>query len=261
MTVSALPVTLWLTLVLEWSAAVIFAVLAAEFLQRRVRDETVRLANVLFALWWLGLATSNFVSGLRIILVSVDMPLTVIVGLSFVSSSVVSVGLAGLLYYLIFLFTGRSFLLWPLLGLYALFGGWVIVSYARWQPLGVEIGAWSTSFIHAHPYTDAYRLSVLSVLVAPQLVAVLALTILAVRLPQSAARVRMLVVAVSVTAYLGNALAASAYPQDSAWLLVSEIIPVTAGVAVLIAYRPPSWLPWRLPPEMPATLQREATRS
>ncbi len=260
MTLLSVPGTLWLSLVLDWSAAAIFCVLAAEFLQRRVRDHAVRFANVLFALWWLGLGVSNFVSGLRVILVSIDMPLTVLIGLSFVSSAAVAVGLAGLLYYLIFLFTGRSVFLWPLLVFYAGFCGWIIHSHARWQPIGVDVGAWSTSFIHAQPYSDAYRLSVLAALVAPQLIAVLLLIALAARLPRSAARVRMFVVALSVTTYIGNSFAASLYPDDTGWLLVGEIVPVVVGLAVLFAYRPPSWLPWRLPPEMPATLQRGATR-
>ncbi|MBA2666308.1 MAG: hypothetical protein H0U69_04655 [Trueperaceae bacterium] len=255
----SLPTTLWIVLGTQWTAAAVFTLLGVVLLRRSVADDAARFASVMFALWWFGLGVSKFVAGLRIALQVPDVPLSLLVGLSFVSSSAVAIGLAGLLCHLIYLFTGRTALLWPVIGFYALLCGWIISSSSVWNPVGVEISAWGAEFAYAQPYTMAYRLVVLLVIVGPQVLAVAALFVMAARLPSSAGRFRTIVVAASVAIYIVDALIAPAYPADSAiWQIVHHMIPIGVGLGVLAVYRPPRWLRGRMPPELSATALREA---
>jgi hypothetical protein len=250
--------TLWLALLIAWSTSTLFLVLGLGLLGRPATSEGPRLANVLFAVWWIGLAASNAITGMRILLVALDMPLTLFVGLQFVNAAAVTMGLAGLLYYLLFLFTGRSFLLWPLVVFYALFCGWIIRSTGTWSPVGVEVSATGAALLYEHPIDGTFRLLALLALVGPQLVAVAALFALATRLPPSASRVRLLTVAGAIALWFGAVFALPVTGDATVAQVARLLVTLVAGALVLAVHYPPSWLRERLPPEIPVSAPREA---
>jgi hypothetical protein len=242
---------------LAWGAAAVFFALGLTLLRRPVSSDDARLATTLFSFFWFGVGVSNFSSGLRIPLAAADVPLTVLVGLSFIGYAALTMGLAGLLYYLVFLFTGQSFVVWPLVVFYALICAWLIRSTASWRPSGVEVAAWSARILYEQPLQGQPQLVALLALVGPQLLAVIAIFVVAARLPRSAARVRMVVVGAAILTWFGGTLLANVFAIDgTAWQVIRALLPILVGLAVILVHRPPPWLAWRLPPEIPEAIQR-----
>lgn len=233
--------------------------------ERPASSRHARLASSMFAAWWYALAASTGATALTDGLTAVaDPPLSLVMGLQFLSVAAVCMGLAGLLYYLVYLYTGRTGSFWPLVAGYALFAGVLIQVMAAWEPVGVVAAEWGASIDYARPASDATVLMLLLVLIGPQLAASVALFLLAARLPDSAARVRLLVVATAIFAWFGSTLLATAVgaTSNTAWQVLQLWIPVLVGLGVLLAHRPPLWLEARMPPELPAEpVSRLRTRS
>jgi hypothetical protein len=241
------------------AAALTFALLGMTLLERSVRS-SARLANTMFAVWWLGIGIQQFSNGTRIVLAHLHVPLSLHVGLQFASFAAAMVGLGGLLYYLLFLHTGRSIVLWPIMALYAGFFGWYMMLIAGFEPRGLTIGTWSVSYSYASPPSPDLVISFLVFVVGPQLLAGLALVVLALRLPPSGARTRTGVVAAGVLLWFGSALLGPALGlQGDLWSLMTLLIPLLVGSSVLAVYRPPRWLRDRVDPDPALPGEKEAT--
>jgi hypothetical protein len=252
------PLSLLLGLVIHLSAACVFAVLATVLNRRRV-PAAARAANTMFALWWYCVGLQQLINAARIALWAGDFPLSLHVGLTLIGGAAIVTGLAGLLSYLIFMFTGRSVLRWPLVVFYSLYFGWYMTLVSGFNPIAVTPATWNVTYVYAAPPSQELVLSFLGVLVGPQLLAGIALVILGLRLPASAARVRALVVATGVLLWFGSTLLGPAAGFASgAWQLLTLLIPLTFGSSVLLVHRPPAWLRRRLPPELEGATARGA---
>ena len=214
-----------------------------------------RLAGSTFAAWWYALAASSAVSGIGAVATALgDPPVSLLTGLQFLNVAAICMGLAGLLYYLVFLYSGRSGHFWPLAIAYSLFAAGLVRAMVGWGPVAVVATRYDASVVYADPGSEASVLVLLLVLVGPQLLASLALFLLATRLPHSASRVRLLVVAAAIFAWFGSVFAGEAVglSGNDAWEVLQLWIPVLVGASVLLVHRPPSWLEKRMPPELPA---------
>jgi hypothetical protein len=246
------PDTLLAGMLISFATAAAFVALAT-VLNRRHVHAAARPANVMFALWWYCIGLQQFISASRTAIWAIDLPLSLHVGLSFVGFAATAIGLAGLLVYLIYVFTGRSVVLWPLVTFYALYFGYFVTLVAELEPTAVVAEAWSVSYAYAAEPSAAFVVSFLAVLLGPQLVAGVGLVVLALVIPPSAARVRVVAVAAGVLLWFGAiVLGAAADLSSTAWDLATRLIPLAVGVGLLLVYRPPSWLARRLPPELPS---------
>jgi hypothetical protein len=238
-------------IVVHLAAALVFAVLAMAVGRRAVPGDA-RPANTLFALWWWCIGLQQLIGATRIALWALGLPLSLQVGLSLVSGAAVMTGLAGLLTYLIYVYTGRSTLRWPLIIFYALYFGWYATLLAGFEPVGVSPNVWNVTFDYTAPPSPTLVITFLAILVGPQLVAGIALLFLALRLPPSAARVRVTTVGAGVLLWFGSTLIGPAAGiTGDAWRLVTLLIPLSVGSGVLLVHRPPPWLARRLPEELP----------
>jgi hypothetical protein len=218
------------------TAATFFSI--ALLLHRRHVRGDLRGAMTMFAVWWWCVGFQQVIAATRIVLWSGELPLSLHVGLSLASTAALAMGLAALLSYLLYLFTGRDVLWWPLVVLYGLYFGWYVTLIAGLEPVAVEAAAWGVTYLYASPPSESLVLSFLAFLVGPQLVAGLALVVLAMRLPPSLARLRMTVVAAGVLLWFGSALITPATGfEGPGWGAVRMLIPLVVGLSVLLVYR------------------------
>jgi hypothetical protein len=243
----------WYVIGMALATAAVFFALAASLMSRTVRHEGGRLANTAFALWWFSLGVQQSVAAVRIPVGLAEMPFSLLLGLHFVTVAAVTFGLAGLLTYLLYLFTGRAVVSWPIFLGYSAYGGWLVHYTIAREPLRYDVGPWGVTIDYARTAPPMESLLVLLVLLGPQLAAIAGLVAVAARLPPSASRWRMLVVAAGTAAWFLSALLATALAvTDPVWRAANPVLPLAVGTSVLLVYRPPAWLQRRLPPEIPS---------
>lgn len=157
--------------------------------------------------------------------------------------------LTGLLYYLVFLFTGRRWTWAPLAVFYVLF--WLVLVYAiHWGgPVGLQVESRSTELVYEReleeiPWVQALGLALL----IPPIVGALAYASLFFKAPGRLQRFRIATVAGSIAVWFFISLVASVsgMGETSWWLVASRAIALAAAGANLVAYRPPAWLIERL---------------
>jgi len=244
--------TLFVGMLVRVVTAIIFGALALTVDRRRVHP-AARPANTMFALWWWAIGLQQLLTAVRTGLWSLGLPLSLHVGLSLVSTAALLMGLAGLLYYLIYLYTGRALLLWPLIGAYAASFVWWFGRFAALEPIDVVLDDLTIRFVFGAPPSQELLLGALAFLVGPQLLACVAIVVLAFRLPASAARVRLTVVAVGVVLWFGSSVAVMFIGVDGiVWDVVRLFAAPLVGVSVLLAYAPPPWLARHLPADAPS---------
>lgn len=247
--------TLAIAACLSFLAALALAWLGWVIWLRPASSRGARTASAMFALWWYALAVRSAIGGVRDLSVALDEPpLSLMVGLQFMNLVAVCMGLAGLLYYLLYLYTGRAVWFWPLTLGYAAYAGALVHANLRWEPIGVTVTAWDVSLDFANAAAPATTLGLLLILIGPQLVASLALFALSARLPTSASRVRLVVVSSAIFVWFASTFLASALGarEHEAWQVIELFIPLLVGLPVLAVHRPPAWLRRFLPPELPA---------
>jgi hypothetical protein len=242
-----MPLTLWFTLIVTTATAAVFFALSATLLRRPMADEGARIANLAFGLWWFAVGAQETVVALRIPLALAEAPLSLMVGFTFASLAAVTLGLAALLYYLLYLFTGRTVVSWPLLLFYSVYCGWGIQYLATRRPMGYDVTPWGVSIDYVLPASPLATLTALLVLVGPPLVAVGALLVLSLRMPRGPTRLRVVVLALATAMWFSSAIVAAGLGASAdAWQAVATLIPLAVGIAVLTVYRPPPWLRERL---------------
>lgn len=214
-------------------------------LGRREVEETAKPAARSFTVWWYGLAlvTALGAAGnLAGTLGATSLPL--FVALLYASLALLCVALWGLLYFLLYLFTGRRGLVAPLAVFYAAYFALLVAVVTQAAPNAVVVDRWSTHVVYARPFEGLVTNVLLSLLILPQLAGALAYFTLVFRLREPTLRYRVALVSSSIivwfmSAYLG-ALAGLA-SQDW-WQVASRLLGLGAATAILLAYQPPGWI-------------------
>jgi hypothetical protein len=239
--------TLALSAALLLAAAALFGGVGAQVRRRRV--EAVDPAALrAFALWWVGAALVLVLLAVRLGLGAMGVidpaPLA---GLGYLTSVPLGAAVGGLLYYLLYLLTGKRLGV-PVGALYAafvLFAWAYTTSQAPWH---VEVGAWDARLVGAGS-PDRRLLAVYGALLAvPPVLAAIAYAGLAWRLPRGPARARAAVLALALLQLFAALLASFLLGVASApWFaLVYESSALVAGLLAMLAYRPPAWARARL---------------
>lgn len=203
----------------------------------------------LFAVWWFGLAASTAIGGARSLLGAVGiLDLAIHATLSMVSLLPLCVALWGLLYYLLFLYTGRKSILWPLSALYALVYLSFVALIVWLAPTGAEASASGVTLTYAREASGPVVWAFLAVLLGPIVVAAILYGSLYFRLKDRSQRYRVgLVSAGFLVWFAAPAVAFVAGVADDAWWPVaSHVIGLVVPGIVLLAYKPPSWVRRRL---------------
>jgi hypothetical protein len=213
--------------------------------QRVVLSMDGRLAWRLLTVWWYGLAGTTLVTGIMSLLGALALTsLPVFVVLTHINLLLICVALWGLLYYLLYLFTGSRRSLLPLTVFYIAYYGLLVYYITVSTPTSVQAGRWSTSIIYRAPLTGPLVFFVLILLVFPQIIGALAYFTLYFRVKGVTQKYRILLVSWSVIIWFGSAFAASAagLAKYDWWQIASRLLGLGAAFVILMAYLPPAWL-------------------
>lgn len=233
--------TLLLAAGVQVVAAVLYGTLGARLAGQRLAGED-KVAMRLFALWWICLAATS-ASGMVLSVSAAfgwaNFPL--FMALTQFTITTICVGLAGLLYYLVYVYTGRSRYLWYVVAFYIVF--YIVLEFyiLASNPDHVIVGRWATSIGYEHPFAGPYYLLVVLGLLGPQVGAAFALLMLYRRLESRAQKYRVVIVSVSMLVWFGTSTIASLakVTQSDAYHFFSLFLGIAAAAMILLAYFPP----------------------
>ena len=223
-------------------SATIYGYVAARLRQRTVSDPDARLAWQLFGIWWYCLAATTLVSGILHLLGAFNiLSLTPFVAFTYINILLICIALWGLLYYLIYLFTGSRRFMVPLTIFYIIYYILLVYLITASDPVRVEMTRWAVQLVYAHPLTGPFFSLALVLLVFPQILAALTYFTLFFRMREATQRYRILLVSWCIILWFGSAFAASVagLSREDWWQIVSRLIGLGAAIGILFAYFPP----------------------
>lgn len=229
------------TLVLAGSASMLTGLgfgLVGRAVALRHPSAAARAAQLAGALWWAGLGGYLVLQGGLTIAAGMDtLDATAYMASRFVAIPLLCGGVWGLVYHLVYLFTGRREAAIPLAILYgavALLFFWATFS----QPRAVVIGRW---LIEVDDSSPVYR-AVYLLVGLPPILASFAYVRLLPRLREPMQRYRAALIGGSIFLYVGSGLVARLGSSDLLKFLSLVVLGVLAAGASLAAYYPPAAL-------------------
>lgn len=197
----------------------------------------------MLGLWWLATAANQAMGGALYVAAAFGWTdLAVQLTYVHVQRLLVAVSLVGLLYYLLFLLTGRR----TLVALWVVYGLWFasqVYNVSAGVPDGVSVFRWRTDLHYAIARPAAWSLLGL-VIVVPPIVAALSLLRVYRRVETPTQRFRIAVLSGAFTLWWAVAFIAgnaAAFDVDAIQLL-NRAVGVLVALAVLVAYEPFGWM-------------------
>lgn len=225
------------------ATAALYAYVGRLVLARESAGPDARRANVLFAVWWLGLALVTLLGATRSVLVALGMvDLGFHVALSYVSLVPLVALLWGLVYYLVYIYTGNPRTFVPVTLLHVAILGFLLFLVAYLRPVGLQVNEWNVTFTYDRAPTGALVALTLVSILAPALLAAVGYGTLYFRTEDPTARYRIGLVSGAFILWFGSAvLGASVHAIGtwSAWPIASRVIGLVATLMILAAYKPP----------------------
>lgn len=220
--------------------------IAIQLGKRQLTETGDRLAWSAFRIWWLALGLNIGLGAVNTLMALASIyNLTAHLILMLSSILVLCIALWGLLYYLIYLFTGSRLWAWPLAAFYGLvFVSLVAYLFFVLQPVGVIHENGSASLQYA---SDAPELNVLIVaifILLPQILAALAYFSLFFRVKDRAQKYRVLLVSLSILVWFSSPFIALGlgWADLPWWSLASRLLGLAAVLAIYWAYYPPIFI-------------------
>lgn len=241
--------TLLIGAIFSLASAGIYFYVGRSLSRRLVIPTDARLAWNLFVVWWYALAGSSLSTGILSLLGSLglaDLPLL----LTFTQVNLLAVCLAlyGLMYYLLFLFTGSRKMLIPLTAFYIVYYT-LLTYYLNWlEPVSISLGRWNTSLVYQKETAGPFFVVLLMGLVLPQIIGSIAYFSMYFRVKEATQKYRVALVSWSILIWFSSALLASisGLSQHDWWQIVSRMVGLGAALTILMAYQPFRWIKKRL---------------
>lgn len=228
------------------TAAAIFAYVGSRLSHRKVSPESVTAAQA-FVLWWYGLSLTTALAALQNVLAYggiVDPPLHLTILLF--NLLVVCVALAGLVFYLVFLYSGRAGAAYYVGAFYVLVFVGLLYYAVAFNTGQLIVKRWNVTMLPDAP-TSLLAILILAI-VGPEFGGAVALLALRRRLEDPTARYRVTVVGLSLLLWLGIVTvgAVGGLSANDLWQIVSRVVSIGAAFGVLLAYFPPPFVQRRL---------------
>lgn len=237
--------TLALDAGLALATALLYGYVGRLTLARPSQEKDGRTAIRLFAVWWFGLAIITVTGAIRALLAAagiLDLPLHM--ALSFASLLPLVAAIWGLLYYLLYIYTGNRRFFWPVTVAHA--GILVYFTYLTlWlDPLAVKVSDWSVTMENARTLTGAPLAFALFLILGPVMIAAIGYGSLAFRTQDPTTRYRVAMVSGAFILWFGSAVVASATMLGKWywWPLAARGIALFSTLLILAAYRPPGFV-------------------
>ena len=208
-----------------------------------------RAAIVAFAWWWYGAAAVLFLIGLQSLLVLAGIEtLAVHNAIRYVRMVPLSVAVGSLLFFMLYLLTGK--IVWRTL-LKVGYGGFFLftIYYAYLsEPVHLRVTAWDVRMTPQTPVPPALGILFGVLLAGPILFATIAYATLFFKVKDPTHRYRLALLALSFIVWFGAILIGFLLRWTGYdWFpLVYETPGILAGALVIMAYRPPQWIQRRL---------------
>lgn len=218
-------------------------------LTRRDVAAEARHAVYMFGLWWFGLAGLTGLASLRTLLAAAGIvPLGPFVVLTYVNLFLLTIALLGLVYYLVYLFSGRADTMTPITAFYLVFFFLLAAIVSSANPVGVDVTGWDATLAYEAPPTGSLMQAVLLLFLGPPLVGALAYMSQLFRVEDRTQRYRIGLVSASIVLWFGSAYGVSLIGIGDAlwWTIGSKLIGLSAALTILAAYLPPGWIRQRL---------------
>lgn len=212
--------------------------------RRRIGGDS-QLAADSFSLWWYALGAVTAVGVVNRALgfagvTDVDVYTT----MTYLTLLILCVALFGLLYYLVYLFTGNRRTLAPIAGFYAAYYVFLLYYVTLQHPIGVDITQTGARLRYETTLSGAPLVLLGLLLILPPVIGAIGYARLFLRVEAPTQRYRIGMVSFTILAWFGSSLVAwplgvSAQPW---WQGVSRLIGLFAALLILAAYRPPGWV-------------------
>lgn len=217
---------------------------------RRPTSRADRLAMRMFAAWWFSAAAIILLGAAPSLLSLAGTPsLWVLDITTFATAVPLAVGLCGLLYYLLYIYTGRKSLIRPLGAAYAAFFVFTVFYFAQFDGRRLEETAYSVRILSDVQPPAWMRVAYGATVALPILAAVVGYGLLLRRTHSPAQRFRLTLVSASFFVWFTPVLGAFVLGFDQAdWFPFVYQVPGTlAAFLISLAYRPPSFVErrWR----------------
>jgi hypothetical protein len=238
------PTLLFGALLAILSAAIYFYV-GRVLSRRHASSVDSRLAWRLFVVWWYALAAATFFTAMLSLFGAfgiTDLP--VFITFTLMNLLATCVALHGLMFYLLYLFTGNRKLLGPLTVFYILYYMLLVYYVEASIPVNVTVERWRTVLVYENQIRGPFYLLLLLLLAFPQIIGSLAYFSLYFRVEPVTQKYRILLVSWSIiiwflSTFLGSIAGLAQYDW---WQIVSRFIGLGAALSILLAYQPPAWI-------------------
>ena len=236
--------TLLFGAVLAFLCAGIYFYVGRVLSRRHQSSSGAGMAWLMFVTWWYGLALATLTTGVLNLLGAlgiIGLPLfTTITILNLLTTCV---SLFGLVFYLLYLYTGKASLIWPLGIFYFFYYGLLVYVVEASDPIGVTVNRW-TANLQFQAVSASLVVLALVLLVFPQILGSLAYFMLYFQVKERTQKYRILLVSWSIIIWFLSAflISIAGLSQQDWWQIISRLIGLGAALTILFAYQPPSWI-------------------
>lgn len=199
----------------------------------------------MFIVWWYGLAASSMSTAVLNLLGAFGITsLPLFTTFTLMNLFLICVALCGLMFYLLYLFTGNPRLLVSLAGFYFVYYFFLVYYIQARMPVGVMVERWRAVLEYQNQIQGPLFLVALLLLVFPQILGSLAYFMLYFQVKTVTQKYRVLLVSWSIIIWFLSTLLASlsGLAEQDWWQIVSRLIGLSASLVILMAYQPPSWV-------------------
>ena len=213
--------------------------------RRRSNSEDSRAAWLLFVVWWYALAATTLSGAVLSLLGALGMAgLPLFTTFTLVNLLAICVALYGLVFYLLYLYTGNRGLLGPLTGFYIAYYILLVYYVQASGPASVEVQRWRTVLVYENQLRGPLFVTALLLLLLPPILGGLAYFLLYFQVKSATQKYRILLVSWSIIIWFLSGLIASitGFSQYDWWQIISRLIGLGAAFAILLAYQPPTWI-------------------
>jgi len=225
------------TLAFALASAAIYGLVARTVQRRPVSDE-VRGARNAFVLWWGSLAVLSAVAAV-LALPFVPLDLALWEGLTIVLLGLICVALAGLVYYLVFIYTNQRKALLPIILGYAAVFLFLLYFIFKQVPNGVVDARWGPKMTYQNEVTTGPLVWALVILIiVPPILAAAAYLRLYGKVDDPLQKRRVLLVGLGILLWFLTSLGASVGNVQLAdwWQVASRLISLTAAGMTYYAF-------------------------
>jgi len=213
--------------------------------RRRQTSSGSGMAWLMFVVWWFALSLATLSGGILSLLGAfgiIGLPLFTTI--TIINLLTTCVALLGLMFYLLYLYTGNTRLIWPVGVFYFGYYGMLVYFVEASDPVGVTVNRWNATLEYQNAVQGPLLLVVLLLLVLPQIIGSLAYFMLYFQVTAKTQKYRILLVSWSIIIWFASSLLAgiSGLSQQDWWQIVSRLIGLCAALTILFAYQPPSWI-------------------